>query len=260
MNDLHGKVALVTGGAAGIGASLGQALAQAGASVLLTDVDEEALERTASALGSDRVAARVVDVCDPEAMQGAIDDAVSRWGGLDIAILNAGIEGQVSPIVDYPVERFDKVIAVNLRGVFLGIRSAAPAIAARGGGSIVIMSSVAGVQGTPGLSAYTASKHAVVGLMKCAALELAVQNVRVNTVNPGPVETRMMRSIEAGFAPGEAETAHAGLAASIPLKRYATPEEVARLTLFLVSDAGAYCNGGIYMVDGGMTAGRSVGA
>jgi NAD(P)-dependent dehydrogenase (short-subunit alcohol dehydrogenase family) len=180
------------------------------------------------------------------------------WGGLDIAILNAGIEGLVAPIVEYPLERFDQVIAVNLRSAFLGIKAAAPAIAARGGGAIVLMSSIAGVQGTPGFSAYTASKHAVVGLMKCAALELAPSKIRVNCVNPGPIETRMMRSIEEGLAPGAGETARSSLAESIPLRRYGTPEEVARLTLFLASDDGAYCTGATYLIDGGMAAGRAV--
>jgi NAD(P)-dependent dehydrogenase (short-subunit alcohol dehydrogenase family) len=258
MTDLNGKVALVTGGSAGIGAAIGHALAAAGARVLLADIDEEGLERTTGDIGAEHAAAITTDVSDPAAMQAAVDEAVGRWGGLDIAILNAGLEGVVAPILDYPLERFDQVMAVNLRGVFLGVKSAAPAIAARGGGAIIIMSSVAGMQGTPGFSAYTASKHAVVGLMRCAALELAPQGIRVNSVNPGPIETRMMRSLEDGMAPGAGQTAHDALAAAIPLKRYGTPEEVARLTLFLASDDGAYCTGGTYLVDGGMTAGRAV--
>jgi NAD(P)-dependent dehydrogenase (short-subunit alcohol dehydrogenase family) len=240
--SLSGKVALVTGASAGIGAAVAQALAEAGAHVLLADIDEAGLRRVQSGIGDEQAQFRRTDVSDPAAMQAAVDDAVRRWGGLDIAILNAGIEGVVAPITDYPVERFDQVIAVNLRGVFLGLKS------------------VAGVQGTPGLSAYTASKHAVIGLMKCAALELAPQNIRVNSVNPGPIETQMMRSIEDGLSPGQGEAVHGALAKAIPLQRYGSAEEVARLTVFLASDAGAYCSGGIYMVDGGMTAGRAVGA
>jgi NAD(P)-dependent dehydrogenase (short-subunit alcohol dehydrogenase family) len=258
--SLSGKVALVTGASAGIGAAVAQALAEAGAHVLLADIDEAGLRRVQSGIGDEQAQFRRTDVSDPAAMQAAVDDAVRHWGGLDIAILNAGIEGVVAPITDYPVERFDQVVAVNLRGVFLGLKSAAPAIAARGGGAIVVMSSVAGVQGTPGLSAYTASKHAVIGLMKCAALELAPHNIRVNSVNPGPIETQMMRSIEEGLSPGQAEAVHGSLARAIPLQRYGSAEEVARLTVFLASDAGAYCSGGIYMVDGGMTAGRAAGA
>jgi len=256
--DLAGKVALVTGASAGIGAAVVEALVDAGASVVLADIDAAGLERTAGVLPADRVASIVTDVADSVAMQAAVDLARTRFGGLDIAVLNAGIEGKVANIADYPLETFDRVMAVNLRGVFLGLKQCGPAIAARGGGSIVLMSSVAGVQGTPGFSAYTASKHAVVGLMKCAALELAPQGIRVNTVNPGPIETRMMRSIEDGLSPGEGEAVHQGLAGTIPLKRYGTSAEVARLTLFLVSEAGAYCTGGLYLVDGGMTAGRAV--
>jgi NAD(P)-dependent dehydrogenase (short-subunit alcohol dehydrogenase family) len=259
MIDLKGKTALVTGGARGIGLAVGQALYQAGANVLLTDLDEASLAAARSEIGGERVAARKADASDPDDMRACVAAAVEAWGGLDVAILNAGIEGVVKPIVEYPLDRFDQVIAVNLRGVFVGLQCTAPAIAERGGGAIVIMSSVAGVQGTPGFSAYTASKHGVVGLMRCAALELAPRNIRVNNVHPGPIETRMMRSIEEGLAPGEAETAYRSLSRSIPLQRYGTAEEVARLTLFLASDAGAYCTGGVYLADGGMTAGRAVG-
>lgn len=260
MNDLKGRTALVTGGAKGIGLAVGQALHEAGANVLLSDLNEAALDVAQSEFGDERMASRRADASDPEEMRAAVTAAVERWGGLDIAILNAGIEGVVRPVIDYPLERFDQVIAVNLRGVFVGLQCTAPAISKQGGGAIVIMSSVAGVQGTPGFSAYTASKHGVVGLMRCAALEFAPQKIRVNSVHPGPIETRMMRSIEEGLAPGEGETVHQSLSQSIPLRRYGTVEEVARLTLFLASDAGAYCTGGIYMADGGMTAGRAVGS
>jgi NAD(P)-dependent dehydrogenase (short-subunit alcohol dehydrogenase family) len=143
---------------------------------------------------------------------------------------------------------------VNVRGVWLGIKYLMPEMKKRGGGSIIITSSVAGIRGTPGVSAYITSKHAVIGLMRTAALEGAEHNIRVNTVNPSPIETRMMRSLEEGFAPGAAMHAKERIAATVPLQRYGSPEEVANLMLFLASDESRYCTGGVYMVDGGISA------
>jgi NAD(P)-dependent dehydrogenase (short-subunit alcohol dehydrogenase family) len=156
---------------------------------------------------------------------------------LDIAILNAGIEGDVKPITDYDVDVFDRVMAVNVRGVWLGLKYCIPAISQRGGGSIVITSSVAGLRGAAYMSAYCASKHAVIGLMRTAALECAPANIRVNTVNPAPIETRMMRSLESGMAPASPEAAKAAIAQRIPLQRYGAPQEVADLMLFLATKA-----------------------
>ena len=151
-------------------------------------------------------------------------------------------------------------MAVNVRGVWLGVRAAIPLMRQRGGGSIVITSSVAGIRGSAGLSAYTTSKHAVIGLMRTAALECAAYGIRVNTVNPAPIETRMMRSIEEMRttrlgADATVDEVKASNAARIPLRRYGDPEEVARLMLFLASDESRFCTGGVYMVDGGTSAG-----
>ena len=164
------------------------------------------------------------------------------------------MKARSKPITDYAIDTFDKVMAVNVRGVWLGLKYAAPEIAKRGGGSIVITSSVAGVRGAAGVSAYIASKHAVIGLMRTAALEMAAKKIRVNTVNPAPVDTRMMRSLEAGFQPDDPGQAKEMMSAMVPLQRYAEPVEVARIMLFLASDESSYCSGGVYMVDGGMTA------
>jgi len=148
---------------------------------------------------------------------------------------------------------------VNVRGVWLGLKYAIPAMRARGGGSIIITSSAAGIHGSAGISAYTTSKHAVIGLMRTVALDCAPWGIRVNTVNPAPIETRMMRSLEemrttvAGAAMTVAQTKEA-IAARIPLRRYGAPEEVARLMLFLASDESSFCTGGVYMVDGGSSA------
>lgn len=251
MTRLANKVAMITGASGGIGAAAARRFVAEGAQVLLVDLDEAALRAVAG--DSAQMHVWVADVSQPEPMAACVEAAVRRFGGLDIAVLNAGIEGEVKPIPDYDIATFDRVMAVNVRGVWLGLKYCLPALAARGGGSIVITSSVAGISGADNMSAYCASKHAVVGLMRTAALEGAAQNIRVNTVNPAPIDTRMMRSLEAGFMPAQPQAAKAVLAQRIPMQRYGTPDEVADLMLFLASDESRYCTGGIYTVDGGMS-------
>ena len=254
MARLDGKVAIITGGSGGIGKAAGRLFVEAGAEVLLVDLAEEPLKQAAQDIGSPALSYAVADVTDPEQAQTYVRTAVERYGGVDILLANAGIEGEVKPLTDYAIDTFDQVMAVNVRGVWLGLKYAAPEIARRGGGSIVITSSVAGVRGAVGVSAYIASKHAVVGLMRTAALEMAAKKIRVNTVNPAPVDTRMMRSLEEGFEPDDPGRAKEMVSAMVPLQRYADPVEVARIMLFLASDESSYCSGGVYMVDGGMTA------
>jgi len=166
-----------------------------------------------------------------------------------------GIEGAIAPITDYPVEMFDRVLAVNVRGVFLGLKHALPVMQRQGGGSIVITSSVAGYKGGAHLSAYSASKHAVVGLMRSAVLETGASGVRINTIHPAPIDTRMMRSIEHGRAPGAEAAAKQMITTRIPAGRYGSADEVALTALFLASDDSRFCTGGRYPVDGGMSAG-----
>jgi NAD(P)-dependent dehydrogenase (short-subunit alcohol dehydrogenase family) len=253
MGRLDGKVAVITGGAGGIGRAAGALFAAEGADVLLVDVSEAALKDAAKAIGSNRVATCVADVTKPEDNARMINDAVERFGGVDVFLANAGIEGPLGSIADLDVAKFDQVMAVNVRGVWLGLKYAMPAMQKRGGGSIVITSSVAGVGGTANFSPYVTSKHAVIGLMRSAALEGAPNKIRVNTVNPSPVETRMMRSIEEGFAPGAAEQAKAMMQSRIPAGRYGEPADIAKLMLFLASDDSAFLTGAVYMADGGMT-------
>jgi NAD(P)-dependent dehydrogenase (short-subunit alcohol dehydrogenase family) len=260
MTRLAGKVAVITGGAGGIGRAAARLFAQEGASVLLVDVNEAALQDAVRTIGHDNVSYAAADTTQPEQVEGWVGTATERYGGIDILLANAGVEGVLQAIPDYPVEEFDRVMAVNVRGVWLGLKYVIPVMRTRGGGSIVITSSTAGIRGSLGLSAYTTSKHAVIGLMRTAALECAPYGIRVNTVNPAPIETRMMRSLE------EMRTSHAGasatvdrtkqgIAARIPLRRYGEPQEVARLMLFLASDESSFCTGGVYMVDGGTSAG-----
>ena len=261
MARLEGKVAVITGATGGIGSAAARLFVEEGARVALVDLDEASLREAARAIGEDKASYTVADVTRPEQTQAYIDAAVSRWGGIDILLANAGIEGTLSLITDYPIEVFDRVMAVNVRAVWLGIKYAVPAMQERGGGSVVITSSTAGISGGVEMSAYNTSKHAVIGLMRTAALEFAPDNIRVNTVNPAPIETRMMRSIEdmrvAAFDDSTvtAEVIKRAAADRIPLQRYGEPEEVARLMLFLASDDSSFCTGGVYMVDGGRSAG-----
>ena len=254
MGKLSGKVALITGAASGIGASAAQLFTEEGAKVFLVDIDKDALESTTKTIGSELADHMVANVADENQAERYVSAAITRFGGIDAALLNAGIEGVVSPITDCSNDSFDKVIAVNLRGVWLGLKHVMPAMANQGGGSIVITSSIAGVRGRPGIAPYVASKHAVIGLMRCAALEGAEQGIRVNTVNPSPVETRMMRSLERGFSPEDPDKFRQEYAAAAPLGRYADPREVARLMLFLASDDASYINGSIHMIDSGRNA------
>ena len=254
MNRLEGKVAVVTGGAGGIGVATARKLVSEGARVLMVDLAEGALREAARAIGSEAATIVTGDVTKPEDNERMIRTAVERHGGVDILVANAGIEGTVKPIPEFPVETFDKVLAVNVRGIWLGMKYAIPEIAKRGGGSIVVMSSIAGLHGFAGVSAYVTSKHAVIGTMRTAALECAPMKIRVNTVNPSPIETRMMRSLEEEFAPGSAGEAKKGFEGIIPLGRYGTPEEVADIVCFLSSDESRFCTGGVYSVDGGMSA------
>ena len=263
MARLTGKVAIITGGGGGIGRAAARVFTSEGAQVLLVDLNEAALQQAVQDTGTDQASYVVADSTQPEAVQGFVKTAVERYGGVDIFLANAGVEGVVSTIPDYPIEVFDQVMAVNVRAVWLGLKYVMPVMRNRGGGSIVITSSVAGIRGTSGMSAYNTSKHAVIGMMRTASLEGAAHGIRVNTVNPAPIETRMMRSLE------EMRTSRMGgaatvdqtketYAARIPLRRYGDPEEVAQLMLFLASDESSFCTGGVYMVDGGTSAGNVV--
>jgi NAD(P)-dependent dehydrogenase (short-subunit alcohol dehydrogenase family) len=261
MARLTGKVALITGGSGGIGRAAARLFAEEGARLLLVDLDESQLDDVLAGLPSGTASSVVADTTQPDQVQQFVQTAVDRYGTIDIFLANAGIEGHVRPIPEYPVDVFDRVMAVNVRGVWLGLKYVIPVMTQRGGGSIVITSSTAGIRGSAGLSAYVTSKHAVIGLMRTAAMECARLGIRVNTVNPAPIETRMMRSLEellAGDVGGGSESLERikeKTAAGIPLGRYGEPEEVARMMLFLASDESSFCTGGVYMVDGGTSGG-----
>jgi len=248
---LDGKVAIVTGGASGIGLAAGKLFVRQGAKVLLVDLREDILQKAVVSVASNSVSYITADVSQPDQASRYVHTAVDRYGGVDILISNAGVVGDKNTIADHPVEMFDHVVAVNLRGVWLSLKYTIPEIQKRGGGSIVITSSIAGIKGSAGSSAYCASKHGVVGIMRTAAIEYAPFNIRVNTVHPGPIETPMVEEHVQGRHPEAPEEGRKALAETTLLKRYGSPEEVAALMLYLASDESRYCTGGTYMIDGG---------
>jgi len=262
MVRLKDKVAIITGGSGGIGATTAKLFANEGAKVLLVDIDEESLKQTASDIG-EAASYVAADVSEEDQVNLYTQAAMERYGKIDILLLNAGIEGPFKPLIEVTVEEFDGLMGINVRGAWLGIKAAVPHMINSGGGSIILLSSIAGLRGAAGQGPYVTSKHALVGLMRTAALECAGLGIRVNTVHPSPVETRMMRSIEAGAAQmvqqsGTSRTSEdvkQMISGSIPMDRYAEPEEVASLLLFLSSDEAAFITGSCYSVDGGMNGG-----
>ena len=254
MAGVHGKSVIITGGAGEIARELAAQFLAGGAQVLLVDVNEDALRVAVSSLGGSSVDYCVADVTSEEDTQAYVSRALASFGRVDVLAANAGIEGIVAPVSEYDTDAFRRTLDINVVGVFLGIKHVFPIMAKQGGGSIVITSSVAGISGAPGLSAYNASKHAVIGLMRSIAKEGGPLNIRVNTINPSPVEGRMIKSLEEGTSPDEPDLARSALISTIPMGRYAVPADVANLVLFLAGDESRFLNGGVYMVDGGMTA------
>lgn len=252
MKKLEHKVAIITGGAGSIGKATAKLFLEKGARVLLVDLSEDALRNTVQELNSENVLFCVADVSKAADVKKYSDEAVRLLGKIDIFFNNAGIEGVVKPIIDYPEDVFDKVISVNVKGPWLGNKYVLPNM--NDGGSIIMTSSVAGLLGTAGLSAYATSKHAVVGIMRTTALEAAPRKIRVNSIHPSPVNNRMMRSIENGASEGHGEEAKKQFETAIPLGRYAEPAEIAKLVLFLASDDSQFITGTTQVIDGGMCA------
>jgi 3alpha(or 20beta)-hydroxysteroid dehydrogenase len=252
----QGTVFIVTGAASGIGAATARRLADEGARVGLFDVNEAAGREVAAAIegdGGEAFFARV-DVTSADQMRGAIDAVAARWGGLDGIVNNAGINGPTAPIEEYAEDDFDRVVAVLMKSVWLGMRFAMPHLRARGRGAIVNTASTAALIAYPGMTGYTAAKHAVLGLTKCVALEGADAGIRVNAICPAPISTPMMADTERRVSPDDPAVAHQLFAEMQPLKRYGTPEEVAALIAFLLSDEAAYITGAAYPIDGGLLA------
>lgn len=254
--QFEGKSVVVTGAAGGIGAATAAAFATAGAKVLVVDRSEEAGRRTVEELCQAGGTARFQagDVANEDSVTEYVAKAVEHFGGIDVFFNNAGIEGKIFPIVDCAAEDFDKVIAVNLRGMFLGMKHALKVMLPAKSGAIINNASVSGLRGAAGMCAYIASKHGILGLTKTAAIEVASAGVRVNAICPGPIETRMMHSIEELTSPGDPAKVASQVLARNPTGRYGRPEEVAQAVMFLASPAASYINGVALPVDGGRMA------
>lgn len=247
-NRLDGKIALVTGATGEIGTATVRLLAQRGAAVVALDLPGSDFTALAGDLG-DAFAWTEADVSDEPSLAAAIASVISRHGHIDVLFNNAGVEGPVVPIVGHDLADFRKVMAVNVEGVFLAMKYVLPGMIARRSGAIINASSIAGLCGTAGLAAYTASKHAVIGLTRVAAMEAAAHGVRVNCINPGPIAGRMIRKLDAetGIDP-------VFRASLIPAQHYGTPGDVAALVAFLASDDARYINASVHSIDGGLHA------
>ena len=247
--DFNGRTALIIGATAGIGRATAIAFAKAGANVIAAGLGADlgkSLQAEIEALGRQALFMEA-DVTREADVKAVIDQGAARFGRIHAASNNAGIECAYGPVQDRTAEEFDRIISVNLRGVFFGLRHQIPHMLAHGGGAIVNTASQAGLTGLANVAIYTASKHGVVGLTKSAALEVARQGIRINAVAPGPVDTGLLHRMVDGMVPISA------IAAENPMGRISQPEEIAEAILWLCSDAASYVTGHTLAVDGGMT-------
>jgi 3alpha(or 20beta)-hydroxysteroid dehydrogenase len=250
MGRLDQKVALVTGAARGQGAAVARRFAAEGARVMVADVLDDAGKEVAGEIG-DAALFRHLDVSDESDWSGAVEELAAAFGRVDVLVNNAGVL-HFAPIGEHTVEDYWRVVAVNQVGAFLGMRAVAPAMTRAGGGSIVNVSSIEGLAGAPFLIAYNATKFAVRGMTKTAALELGPSGIRVNSVHPGLIDTDMTRTAAGGDV-ADLERA----CRSLPIKRTGRPDDIAGVMTFLASDESAYCTGSEFVVDGGATTGHA---
>jgi NAD(P)-dependent dehydrogenase (short-subunit alcohol dehydrogenase family) len=253
---LDGKVAVVTGAAGVIGSATMRLLAERGARIVAVDRKAQDLQTAIKDLPASAEAFSVTaDVSDEAEVADYVRTTVDKFGTIDVFYNNAGVEGEIAPITRYSLEAFRRVLDVNVVGVFLGMKHVLPVMLKRNKGSIVNTASIAGLIGSPDIAVYSASKHAVIGLTKSAALECATTGVRVNCVCPGLIDSRMLSTIIAGRNPGNAPVPNERVVERIPARRLGQASEVASIVAFLASDEASYVSGSAYTVDGGRTAG-----
>ena len=256
MPKLQGKTAIITGATGGIGEATARLFLEDGANVMLVGRSADKLKATRDRLAVHKnVACSLADAADEPATAAAVAATIKAFGGVDILLANAGTEGRLNPIEAISFTEFEQLLRTNVLGVWLGMKHCVAPMKQRGGGSMIVMASISGLVGYPGLGQYVASKHAVCGLVKTAALELGAFKIRVNAIAPGPIDNRMIHSLVSQVSPDAPDAVHQGLQAQIAMKRYGTNEEVAHLAAFLASDDSSYCNGSIFPIDGGFTAG-----
>ncbi|ANU11034.1 oxidoreductase [Planococcus antarcticus DSM 14505] len=256
MSDkLKGKVAVITGAAGDLGKVAAEIFLKEGAKVALVDRDEKTLAKCAENLSHfGEVFSVIANVTSEKEVTNYIEEVLDRWGRIDIFLNNAGILGKVAPLIDQTVEDFDLIMNINVKGVFLGLKKVLPIMMQQKSGSIINTSSVSGLMGSGGNSLYAASKHAVVGLTKTAAIEAGNKSVRVNSIHPAPLDSTMMRKNEESVNSENPSEVRERIASRIPLGRYGTMSEVAKLILFLASDDSEFITGSQYRIDGGMGA------
>ncbi|MAQ83031.1 SDR family NAD(P)-dependent oxidoreductase [Psychromarinibacter halotolerans] len=247
--DFKDKVVLITGAAGGIGLAAARKYAAEGAKVALVDLKQDALEQAAGDM--DGALLLSADVSNEDDVKDYVAKTVEAFGRIDVFVNNAGINGDFKPITDQTVDNYRKVLDINVIGVALGLKHVVAQMKKQGGGAIVNTASNGGLLGAPGMSAYVASKHAVIGINKSVALEVAGDNIRVNAVCPSGVDTQMMRSIEENATASGSENARETFESSVPLGRYAEADEIADLMLFLSSDKASFITGAYYRIDGG---------
>ena len=252
VGKFENKVVLITGGSGDIGKTTADLFLEEGAKVAIVGTNDDKLARVKEELGN--VLTIKADVTNEEDVKNYVNKTVEEYGKIDVFFNNAGTEGKMAPITEQNIDDVRRVMDINVMGVFMGLKHVIPIMQKQGSGSIINTSSDAGLAGSPGLAPYVASKHAVVGLTKTAALEVASDNIRVNSIHPTNVEGRMMESIEAGLNPDDPRSIKVEWTNAIPLGRYAKLEEVARLVLFLASDDASFITGGQYVIDGGILA------